>query len=290
MPNTLVTDTVFVEGDIRNIETCHAVCSGADYVLHQAALGSVPRSMTEPALYHENNVTGVHNMLVAARDAGVTRFVFASSSSVYGDTQVLPKVETMPTSPLSPYAAGKLMGEVYCKLFNDAFGLNTIALRYFNVFGERQDPTSQYSAAIPKFVTAYLEGGAPLIHGDGEQTRDFTYVQNVVDANLKACVADSSAFGKAINVGCGDQITINRLAQGIGESLGSDCSPEHGPIRAGDVRDSLADIERLKTLLKVKKLVSLDEGLERTVAFFKKPNNTSLFSLIINKVKRRNTL
>lgn len=259
----------FVEGDTRDLDTCRKVCEGADYVLHEAALGSVPRSMKEPALYHENNVTGVHNMLVAARDAGVKRFVFASSSSVYGNTEVLPKVETMSPTPLSPYAAGKLMGEIYCRLFHQAYGLETVALRYFNVFGERQDPNSQYSAVIPKFVTAYLSGHGPEVHGDGEQTRDFTYVKNVVAANLNACTAGAAACGLAINVGCGDRISINRLAAVIGSALGSDLTPEYGPLRAGDVRDSMAHVGRLKELLGVNAFVPLEQGLEKTVAFFK---------------------
>jgi nucleoside-diphosphate-sugar epimerase len=257
-----------IEGDIRDLDTCRAVCAGADYVLHEAALGSVPRSMAEPALYHDNNVTGVSNMLIAARDAGVKRFVFASSSSVYGDTPVLPKVESMQPSPLSPYAAGKLTGEIYCKLFNDAFGLPTVALRYFNVFGERQDPNSQYSAAIPKFISAYLSGSVPHIHGDGLQTRDFTYVKNVVEANLKACIAPASACGLSVNVGCGDQISIKRLAEVIGAALGSSASPEFGPIRAGDVKDSLADVTRLKENLQVGNFIGLESGLATTVAWF----------------------
>ncbi|MDA1352887.1 MAG: SDR family oxidoreductase [bacterium] len=259
----------FVEGDIRDLDTCRKVCEDADFVLHEAALGSVPRSMEMPDSYHDNNVTGVHNMLLAARDAGIKRFVFASSSSVYGGTVGLPKVETMTPVPLSPYAAGKLLGEIYCKLFYDAFGLETVALRYFNVFGERQDPNSQYSAAIPKFVTAYLNNEAPLIHGDGEQTRDFTYVKNVVAANLNACVASSAACGQAINVGCGDQISINQLALGIGKTLGSNLGLEYGALRAGDVKHTRADVSRLKDLLGVGEFITLEEGLKHTVAFFK---------------------
>ncbi len=260
----------FIEGDIRDLPTCHSAVNQADYVLHQAALGSVPRSVKEPLLYHENNITGTLNMLLAARDAGVKRFVLASSSSVYGDTPTLPKHEEMPPAPLSPYAVSKLTGEAYCHAFYRAYGLPTVALRYFNVFGPRQNPHSQYAAVIPKFVTACRTDQAITIYGDGEQTRDFTFVDNVVRANLLACSCSDALLGQAINVGCGDRISVNRLAIEIQKLILGDM-PGRGidylPPREGDIKDSLAAITRL-TALGVTDPVSLEVGLQQTVAWY----------------------
>ncbi len=259
----------FIEGDIRDLETCQRVVSGADYVLHQAALGSVPRSMTEPALYHDNNITGTFNMLFAARDAKVKRFVFASSSSVYGDTLVLPKVETMIGTPKSPYALTKWVGEGYCRLFWDCYSLPTIALRYFNVFGARQNPNSQYAAVIPLFTKAGLANTPAQIHGDGGQTRDFTYIDNVVKANLAACHADQSWFGQAFNIGCGVHISVGELAQKIKGLTGSTADPVHTPSRPGDVRDSLADVRKSIDAGLVQDPIPLDEGLASTVNWYR---------------------
>jgi nucleoside-diphosphate-sugar epimerase len=260
----------FIEGDIRDIATCHRAVSRVDYVLHQAALGSVPRSVKEPVLYHENNITGTLNMLMAARDAGVKRFVLASSSSVYGDTPTLPKHELMPPAPLSPYAVSKLTGEAYCHAFYRAYGLPTVALRYFNVFGPRQNPHSQYAAVIPKFVTACRTNAPIHIYGDGEQTRDFTFVDNVVQANILACACPEDLLGQAINVGCGDRITVNQLARQIqqfilGDNVGKGIT--YLPPREGDIKDSLAAIERL-TRLGVTDPVTLEAGLAETVAWY----------------------
>lgn len=259
----------FYEGDIRNYEDCTKACQNVDYVLHQAALGSVPRSMEEPLLYHENNITGIVNMLEAAKNNNVKRFVFASSSSVYGDTPTLPKIETMSPRPKSPYAVNKLTGEYYCKLYTQCYGLPTIALRYFNIFGKRQNPKSQYSAVIPKFITAYLKNESPTIFGDGEQTRDFTYVENVIKANLNACQAEESAFGKAMNIGCGHRISLNELAKHIKDITGSSAEPIYEDNRAGDVRDSLASIEEAKTHLNLTDQILLKDGLIDTINYYK---------------------
>lgn len=259
----------FIEGDIRDSGCCQKATSGADFVLHQAALGSVPRSIEMPGLYNENNIGGTLNILTAARDNGVKRFVFASSSSVYGESPTLPKEESMIPAPMSPYAIGKIAGEYYCKVFNDTYGLSTVSLRYFNVFGQGQNPNSQYAAVIPKFITGFLSGKAPVIYGDGQQTRDFTYVDNVVQANLSACHASSDAGGKSINIGCGHRITILELATKIKALLGTDIDPEHKPARTGDIRDSLAAIERAKTYLGFSEPISLDEGLLKTVGWYK---------------------
>jgi nucleoside-diphosphate-sugar epimerase len=258
----------FIEGDIRNIDQCMDVCKGADYVLHQAALGSVPRSMEQPALYNDNNITGTLNMLIAARDAKVKRFVFASSSSVYGDTPTLPKIETMIPSPKSPYAISKITGEYYCKVFWTAYGLPTISLRYFNIFGPRQNPNSQYAAVIPKFITSYLKNQSPTIHGDGQQTRDFTFVQNAVKANLGACLASPEAFGQAINIGCGDRISLNMLSDKIKEITHSTATPVYTPSRPGDVKDSLASNDLATTYLQIAPWTEMAEGLQQTISWY----------------------
>ena len=261
-----------IEGSITNPATCASVCEGIDFVLHQAALSSVPRSVADPAASHEACATGTLNMLVAARDAGVKRFVYAGSSSAYGDTPTLPKVESMPTLPRSPYAVAKLMGEQYCRVFSLIFGLETVVLRYFNIFGPRQDPASQYSAVIPLFITKALTGESPTIDGDGEQTRDFTYVQNAVCANLLACTADAGyVSGEVFNLGCGERISVNRLWEAIQEATGAAVEPVNGPAREGDVRDSLASLDKIQTRMGYESTVSLAEGLRRTVEWLGGP-------------------
>lgn len=259
----------FTQGDITDFETCLKACTGIHYVSHQAALGSVPRSLKFPELYNEHNTTGTLNMMRAARDTGVKCFVYASSSSVYGDTPTLPKVETMTPNPKSPYAISKLTTEYYGKVFWESYGLPTIGLRYFNVFGPRQNPNSQYAAVIPKFITSFLENTSPIIHGDGEQTRDFTYITNVLQANVKACLASEKAFGEAYNIGCGGRISIKDLAEKIKTATGATCAPEFSETRAGDVRDSQADINKAKQLLGLKELINLEEGLQLTVNWYK---------------------
>lgn len=260
----------FVEGDIRNLDTCHRVCKGADYVLHQAALGSVPRSVADPIGTHDNNATGTLNMLVAGRDAEVSGFVFAASSSAYGDTPELPKVETMPMRPMSPYAITKAMGEYYLNVFGTLYQMNTVGVRYFNIFGPRQDPNGMYAAVIPKFVDILMSGGVPTIDGDGEQTRDFTFVANAVSANLLAAKNAERARGEIVNIACGKRISINKLYNDIATHLQIDKAPEYGQTRAGDVRDSLADVSKAKALIDYEPLVSDDDGLKITVDWFKK--------------------
>ncbi len=206
-----------IEGDIRDVETVHGAMAGVDYVLHQAALPSVPRSVADPLASHQVNATGTLNVLPAARDAGVKRLVYASSSSVYGDSPTLPKQEEMPTNPISPYAVSKLAGENYCRVFFRVYGLETVCLRYFNVFGPRQDPTSQYAAVIPRFITAMLDGRRPVIYGDGRQSRDFTYIENVVEANLLACQAKDVA-GEVLNIACGESFSSARVGGAPGAS------------------------------------------------------------------------
>jgi nucleoside-diphosphate-sugar epimerase len=258
----------WIEGDMRDLAVARRAVAGATFVLHLAALPSVARSVADPLLANGANIDGLLNMLVAARDAGVKRFVFSSSSSVYGDTPVLPKVETMPPRPLSPYAAQKLAGEHYCRVFHGLYGLPTVSLRYFNVFGPRQDPTSQYSAAIPLFIAAIRAGRPPTIYGDGEQTRDFTFVEDVVDANLRACEAPDAACGDVFNVSGGRRTSVNQLVRTIDRLLGADVKPVHVPARKGDVRDSLGDTTRAAQMLNWRPRFTFEQGLERTVRFY----------------------
>ena len=255
-------------GDIRDKEICNNACKGIDYVLHQAALGSVPRSIEEPTLYNDNNILGAFNMMKAAADNKVKRFVYASSSSVYGDTPVLPKVESMVPNPKSPYAISKITNEYYGKVFNDVYGLPTVGLRYFNVFGPRQDPKSDYAAVIPKFMTSFLKNESPTIYGDGEQTRDFTFIANVIEANLSACNAKEEAYGNALNVGCGERISLNLLADLIKDITKSTADVIYASNRAGDVRDSLADVTRLKDWLGITDPVLLRDGLAKTIQWY----------------------
>jgi len=258
-----------VEGDLAELAVCEASAQGVEYVLHQAAIPSVQRSVEDPLSSHRANVTATLNMLVAARNAQVKRFVFASSSSVYGDSETLPKVETMPEKPLSPYALTKLAGEKYCELFHRIYGLATVSLRYFNVFGPRQDPHSPYSAVISRFVEAALRGRRPIVYGDGEQSRDFTYVDDVVEANLLACHADDLG-GMVFNAGTGRRHTLNNLLSSLSTIVGRPLEPEYSNPRVGDVRHSQAGIEKAQRFLKFKSKVSFQEGLERTVDWFRK--------------------
>ncbi|MBN2804927.1 MAG: SDR family oxidoreductase [Deltaproteobacteria bacterium] len=259
----------FVEGDIRDLDLCKELCQGCDYVLHQAAMGSVPRSVEDPLGSNDNNVTGSLNMLVAARDAKVKKFVYAASSSAYGDTRTLPKIETMQPAPLSPYAVTKYVNELYAKVFNDTYGLATVGLRYFNVFGKRQDPDGAYAAVIPKFVKSILNNEPPHILGDGGQTRDFTFIDNVVQANLLACKASAGANGEVMNIGAGGRISLNDLTMKMLTLLNSDLSPTYGAIRAGDVRDSQADISKAQKLIGYDPEVDALTGLELALDWYR---------------------
>ncbi|HOE57673.1 MAG TPA: SDR family oxidoreductase [Bacillota bacterium] len=259
---------LLMEGDIQNIEDCRKACKNVDYVLHQAALGSVPRSIEKPGDTNDSNITGTLNMLIAARDSNVKRFVYASSSSVYGDSQQLPKREDKTGRPLSPYAISKVTGELYGRNFFDLFGLPTIGLRYFNVFGKKQSCYSAYAAVIPKFIGKLLKGERPVINGDGEQSRDFTYVENVVDANLAACAAEREAFGEVFNIGNGERISINGLYSKIAELLHIDLDPIYGPERCGDVKHSNADISKAKSILKYWPAYNFNEGLKLCISWY----------------------
>jgi UDP-N-acetylglucosamine/UDP-N-acetyl-alpha-D-glucosaminouronate 4-epimerase len=265
----------FIEGDIRSIVTCHEACAGVDFVLHQAALGSVPRSIEDPIATHENNVTGFLNMLVAARDARVKRFVYAASSAAYGDHPGLPKVEHTIGRPLSPYGAGKYMNELYADVFGRCYGLQAVGLRYFNVFGPRQDPEGAYAAVIPRWIAAMLRGETVYVNGDGETSRDFCYVENVIQANLlSATVENPEAAGQVYNVAVGDTTTLNEL-HGILRTLlmqrvpGLEIGPAvHRDFRPGDVRHSLADISKAQTLLGYKPTFRTQQGLERAMDWY----------------------
>jgi UDP-N-acetylglucosamine 4-epimerase len=258
-----------IEGDIRDIETCRKACGGVDCVLHQAALGSVPRSIRDPAASTRVNVDGMLNMMLAARDCGVRRFVYASSSSVYGDDPRLPKKEGNEGKLLSPYAVTKHVNELYGRLFFELYGLETVGLRYFNVFGRRQDPGSAYAAVIPLFVRKLLRGERPLIHGDGRQSRDFTYIDNVIEANARACLAPREACGRAYNIAFGGRVYLLDLYDKLCSLLGKRIEPEFGPERPGDIRHSLADISDARRLLGYDPQVSFDEGIERTIEWYK---------------------
>jgi nucleoside-diphosphate-sugar epimerase len=258
----------FVEGDLAELDTARRAVEGADFVLHQAAIPSVPRSVQDPLTSHRANVDATLNVLIAARDARVKRVVYAGSSSAYGDTPTLPKSETMATAPLSPYALQKLVGEQYCQMFTRLYGLETVTIRYFNVFGPRQDPSSPYSGVISLFISALCDGRAPVIYGDGEQTRDFTYVANVVDGVLRACLA-SAVSGEVINVATGGRVSLNLLFRTVRELVGARVDPVYSSARAGDVRDSQADIEKARRLLEYQPQVAFEEGLNKTVDWYR---------------------
>ncbi|RKZ11289.1 LPS biosynthesis protein WbpP [bacterium] len=258
----------FVKGSVTDPATVAAAVEGCDYVYHEAALASVPRSVAHPDASNEANVTGTLNVLMAARDAGVKRLVYAASSSAYGDTEVLPKVENMPVRPKSPYAVAKLAGEHYVSAFAECYGMQTLSIRYFNVFGPRQDPKGAYAAVIPLFADALLAGKAPLIHGDGEQSRDFTYIDNVVSANLKALQVDKLS-GEVVNVALGQRTSLNELYAMLQRIIGSDVAAQYGPEREGDVKHSEASIERAQKLLGYETLVQVEEGMRRTVEWYK---------------------
>lgn len=258
----------FIEGDIRDIETCRTAAEGVKCVLHQAALPSVPRSIEDPLLTNAINIQGTLNLLLASRDSGVEKFVFASSSSIYGNNPQLPKKEEMIPEPLSPYALTKQVGELYCQVFSQLYNFDTVCLRYFNVFGPRQDPFSQYAAVIPNFIVKMLRDERPVIYGDGEQSRDFTYVANVVEANLLAAEAQGVS-GKVLNIACGERTTVNALAEKINRMLKKDIHPSHDKPRPGDVKHSYADISKAEKMIKYLPRTSFDEGLERTILWFK---------------------
>ncbi len=256
-----------VVGDAADPETCARACNGVEIVLHQAAVPSVPKSIHDPVTSHRSNINATFQLLMAARDAKVRRFVYAASSSAYGESETLPKIETMPSSPLSPYAVQKLAGENYCRVFAGCYGLETLSMRYFNVFGPRQDPKSQYAAAIPAFIAAILRDEPPTIYGDGEQTRDFTYIDNVVAANILAMEAPRTS-GEVINVACGEHVTVNQIIKRINESLDKSVRANHVAPRPGDIKHSWADIALARRVIGYTPVVSFAEGLKRTIDWY----------------------
>lgn len=259
-----------VEGDLIDPVAVGRAVKGVRYILHFGALPSVIRSVEDPWSANSVNIDGTLQLLIAARDAGVERLVFSSSSSVYGNTPVLPKREDMTPNPLSPYAVQKLAGEHYGRIFHELYGLKTYALRYFNVFGPRQNPKSQYAAVIPLFIQSMLQGRPPLIHGDGEQTRDFTFVEDIISANLACCTAPDDAAGEVFNVAWGNRISVNALADTIAKILGTSIKPVHDPVRPGDVRDSQADAAKALRMIGWKPRISFDEGLSRTIDWYRR--------------------
>ena len=261
-------DIIFIRGDIRDAETVRTALTGVDCVLHEAALASVPRSIEDPALITDVNVRGTLVMLEEARLARVKRFVYAASSSAYGDSETLPKVEHMVPKPLSPYAASKLTGEYYCSVYAHVYGLSTLSLRYFNIFGPRQDPKSQYAAVIPIFISHLLAGEQPTIFGDGEQSRDFTYVENVVNANIRASLCER-ARGETVNIACGTRYTLNELFARMKKTIGCSIDPRYAPPRVGDVKHSQADISAAQKLIGYSIAVSFEEGLRRTIDWYR---------------------
>ena len=258
----------FIQADMGDEQKARSAMKGIDVVLHEGALPSVPKSVDNPAATHKHCVDATFTLLLAARDAGIKRFVYAASSSAYGDTPTLPKIETMAANPLSPYAAAKLFGEYYCSVFYKVWGLETISLRYFNVFGPYQDPTSQYAAAIPAFVTLILKDKSPTIYGDGEQSRDFTYIDNVVDANLLAARVRRTA-GEVINIACGQAVTINQVIGMINKLVGKNVKPIYAPSRAGDVKHSLADITLARKTIGFNPAISFQQGLEKAIGWYR---------------------
>jgi UDP-glucose 4-epimerase len=266
----LIDRVELLEGDIRDEKVLGKAIAGVEVVFHEAAIASVPQSMAEPLENHAVNATGTMRVLEAARRAGVRRVVYAASSAAYGDDPTLPKVETMPPAPISPYGATKLAGEVAMQVYARAFGLETVCLRYFNVFGPRQDPKSEYAAVIPKFITAALAGKQPRIFGDGKQSRDFCHIDNVVEANFAAAAADAGrASGRVFNVGCGESIDLNRVVALIGDILGKKLEAVHEPERAGDIKHSWGDVSAARAALGFRASVSFTEGLRRTIEWYK---------------------
>ena len=259
----------FIEGDIRNFNTCAEVCQGVDYVLHQAAWGNVPRSVEMPLLYEEINIKGTLNMMEAALQNNVKKFVYASSSSVYGDETILPKKEDIEGNVLSPYALTKRTNEEYGKLYAQLYGLDTYGLRYFNVFGKRQDPNGVYAAVIPKFIKQLLNNGRPTINGDGKQSRDFTYIENVIEANLKACKAPHEVAGQAFNIAYGGRVYLIDLYYGLCKALNKNIEPIFGPERPGDIRHSHADISKAKKLLGYNPDWSFEDGIKEAINWYK---------------------
>ena len=259
----------FIKGDIKDLETCKKACEGADYVLHQAAWGSVPRSIEMPLFYADNNIIGTVNMLEAARLSGVKKFVYASSSSVYGDEPNLPKKEGREGNLLSPYALTKRADEEFARMYTKFYGLETFGMMYFNVFGRRQDPDGAYAAVIPKFLKLLLNDKAPTIHGDGRQSRDFTYIDNVIEANLRACLAPKRAAGEAYNIAFGAREYLIDIYYGLTEALGKDIEPEFGPERAGDIRHSNADISKARELLGYDPEYSFEEGIKLAIDWYR---------------------
>ena len=257
-----------IEGDLRSFHIVRSAVKGVDYILHQGALPSVPRSINDPITTNDVNILGMLNILEAAKEFEVKRVICASSSSIYGNSESLPKVETMPVNPMSPYALTKYTQERYCQIFYQLYGLETVSLRYFNVFGPNQDPTSQYSAVIPKFIKLMMQNKSPVIYGDGSQSRDFTYVENNVWANIQACTAEKAA-GEVINIACGESYTLLDLVRMLNEILGKEIEPVFEKERAGDVKHSLAGIEKAKEVLGYEVRVDFKEGLRRTVNFYK---------------------
>lgn len=259
----------FIKGDIKDLDICMKACEGVDYVLNQAAWGSVPRSIEMPLFYCANNITGTLNMMEAARQNGVKKFVYASSSSVYGDEPNLPKKEGREGNLLSPYAVSKRADEEWAKQYTKHYGLDTYGLRYFNVFGRRQDPNGAYAAVIPKFIKQLLNGEQPTINGDGKQSRDFTYIENVIEANLKACLAPSSVAGEAFNIAYGGREFLIDIYYGLTEALGVDVKPKYGPDRAGDIKHSNADISKAKELLEYNPEWSFERGIKAAIEWYR---------------------
>ncbi len=258
----------FVKGDIKDLDTCMAACEGVDYVLNQAAWGSVPRSIEMPLFYEKNNIMGTLNMMEAARQQGVKKFVYASSSSVYGDHPVLPKKEGQEGNLLSPYALTKRVDEEFAKLYTRLYGLDTYGLRYFNVFGRRQDPDGAYAAVIPKFIKMLMNGETPTINGDGMQSRDFTYIENVIEANLKACLAPHEAAGNAFNIAYGGREYLIDIYHSLTRALGKDIEPNFGPDRAGDIKHSNADISKAREMLGYDPDYDFDSGLKLAIDWY----------------------
>ena len=279
-------DLELVEGDIQSYERVHTAVRGCDFVFHQAALPSVPRSVQDPLTSNASNVIGTLNVLLASRDCEVQRVIFASSSSIYGRNPEMPKRETQAPAPISPYAVAKLAGEGYCRSFSEVYGLDTVALRYFNVFGPRQDPLSQYAAVIPNFIVAALTGRSPVVYGDGEQTRDFTFIENVIDANLRALTAPR-VNGEALNVACGNRVSLNGLLAELESLLDVELKPTYTPARPGDVRDSLADISKACALLGYEPNIGFKEGVSRTLEWFQRSGGAWVDALATTGTRAR---